>query len=942
MTETVDGHTPFDPAATCSDAGMDCSGSDHRVRTHDQVAYTVDTSVNTAAATNVTYTVTISGLTDNIAHPQVAFDAGSTCVNSATGTTAAFSTSATATTATLTCVLGNVPAGSTFSNNVFVNVLGTATDGESLSASVVETADAATTAQAPAAAVTVSAAPRWDLSKDQGNHYRTDQKGSAGIEEASVGGVPGYEVFFPILLRAERQLGSAELSSPLTFTDDLSQLYPQGGVTPTLLGCAPNGRTTTAPDGTTQVGFTVEDNPLGTPNPSAGTQSGTFTCAQSGDQVAVTIAGADTTENSPPDYSADTSRAPGFVAVSGWIAIFVPQTVAAAQHDPDTNVLLLHNTFTDFTPKSTAGQANFAGAGEPTANNSVTYELQFDPANTGAGANSFSVQKKYGTSLTDLDTPGVKYGNGSSKGIGTVSRGQTFSTSVSFSQKLYVSSNLVLCDLLDPRENQVTGRFAPNDGTYVVEYGTGAVPMTYAQQQGQSCADGSGGAGTADGWYASIADVPGGAAAITKVRALRQTPLPAKTTATVVFELTVPQSAPENPNVDNFGWVRTPDIYGGVPMTDPVADTNATGRLADRIAVTADVATVGLRILAPGDDPANPTQPAPTTFFAGDNVTWDLRPALSTTGADTTASTVTACMAIPYGEEYVPGSARQGSTVLTGTVSPDGSTQPGESSLQVCFTVPATPNQPITPITFQTHISISTPAAIYTAHASVSSPSDTSDSELHTVGPVYVTVQQVAGYRVDKTTSTPDVQVDQPFQYTLTESNQTSTALASTDVIDSLPNPGDGRTPGTSFTGTYKIVRVMPSDPAATVYYDASVPASDDPKDFPNPGSAGSPWCTSAQFGQAGCPATLAEARAFRVMDTNQLAVRDSRTIDVDLQPTGNKVGDTYTNSFTARAAGLALPCTPRTCRCGWWGHPGSRTRWRSRGRSPRRCRGTR
>ncbi len=151
--------------------------------------------------------------------------------------------------------------------------------------------------------------------------------------------------------------------------------------------------------------------------------------------------------------------------------------------------------------------------------------------------------------------------------------------------------------------------------------------------------------------------------------------------------------------------------------------------------------------------------------------------------------------------------------------------------------------------------------------------------------------------------------------------------LDPTVMIDVLPWNGDGlgsaneRDPASDFTPTSTLEMTV----APTVTFsDGSVPGAGDPHaeiaeitytaDSPdtvdyNPDENTSTWCSQADFGTAGCPATLADVTAFRVASNYPLArdgnPRQGHRVDFTLQATGNSPGDAYTNRATLDSASL-------------------------------------
>lgn len=187
--------------------------------------------------------------------------------------------------------------------------------------------------------------------------------------------------------------------------------------------------------------------------------------------------------------------------------------------------------------------------------------------------------------------------------------------------------------------------------------------------------------------------------------------------------------------------------------------------------------------------------------------------------------------------------------------------------------------------------------------------------------PVSVSVNiQTAGVfsLVNSFKSTPDplIPVDGDLLFNLNYINSGTTNLGDVDVIDVLPYVGDGRTAPSAFNGTISLSSVA-SNGGEDRYFTIADPSTIDldSNDSSNSIPGGSTkWCEQTNvwpapdFGDAGCPATLSEATAFRLIRTSAFVPGESFDAQIVINTNGNKPEDIYTNDFGIRIGGLALP----------------------------------
>ena len=164
--------------------------------------------------------------------------------------------------------------------------------------------------------------------------------------------------------------------------------------------------------------------------------------------------------------------------------------------------------------------------------------------------------------------------------------------------------------------------------------------------------------------------------------------------------------------------------------------------------------------------------------------------------------------------------------------------------------------------------------------------------------------------------------------YTVTTKNFNTNAVAWTDQILVLPWNGDGRRPASAYSGAITMQAATTSDvlsavpnalavdwtnppprSGTTFYWTTQPPAalSEDSADPTNLAGGSTQWCTTAQLGTAGCPATVSAATAVRVISGALAGNGASRTVTVRYSTNGNQRLDVYSLHSIARAGSYAL-----------------------------------
>jgi uncharacterized repeat protein (TIGR01451 family) len=161
----------------------------------------------------------------------------------------------------------------------------------------------------------------------------------------------------------------------------------------------------------------------------------------------------------------------------------------------------------------------------------------------------------------------------------------------------------------------------------------------------------------------------------------------------------------------------------------------------------------------------------------------------------------------------------------------------------------------------------------------------------------------------------------QDASYSLNYRNDGSKEAGSVTFIDVFPFNGDnnapelgdnepGREVGSDFAGTLKLASATGTD--ETFLYTKAAPTSIslDPLATSNtPVTGTTVWCQPVggtqplygHFGDAGCPANLAEATAVRFTTGAALKPAQARSVQLVFHTTGNAAGDLYTNNYGGR-----------------------------------------
>ncbi len=915
------------------------------VRTHDTIRYGINYNVIAGPAQPVIVVKLPAGTGQ--------FSLPGTCQNPVTATNAPGATQSALTLdgSGFQCVVANVVSTASVTFTADFKVSGSNANGAvmapTMSVLPASSGCTASTVSNPSA-VAVTAAPRFDLAKyttatpglvkNASNQTVWRQSFSivVGIQPNAALGVTSL----PTGLAPE--VGAEALNSSVTVTDITSGLPGN----PTLFDCSPQGANGT-PNGGVGGGATVSGSTTNWTITGSSTDSrsvisdGHLTCTQpggAGSNIVINFANANTTLDRWPTFGANSPLAVPYVDAKVALAavLYVDLDPAAFPAPGPAGTIPYTNTAQPTNWTSLSGQANF---NQNTADDSVSSSI---PASQGYfdkyWTKSANAAVPLPGAVTVIDTKGV------------VSAGGQLSSRIVMGNsgtQPFTAGQVSVCDIWDNSKTQLTtnpfaqaahphyffqeyGILPTPSPTFVVEYGAATSgswpPASYPAVTATNAE-----CNAATGWYADPTAVPGGMAAVTKLRIrattggvpagyfpvfyFTYTPAPGLTTGTLL------------PNQAVFDRTGSATSYSAGAF-DPVADAAAYTRAWGGTGVVR-FANAVVRM-------TKDTNPTSQTSIAAPNgvANFVLTPTLvaPVSGLPTITDVVAVYDLLPLGLDYVAGSAAVGNTPTeptiipcTGAATPDARcTAAGQTlltwNLGVQNTAVAVPQ-----VKYQARTNALPANGSSLLNVAVaSSPSDASTLADRT-GAKTLTVTVPQELSVSKTTSTPQVPTNGAFQYTVTYLNATTSPIAGMDIIDILPFNGDSndpsRTPPSAFAGTSALAGVAASTVTATWYFSNAAPAtlSSDPTSGVNANALpNATWCAGTVAGPAGtCGFTLAQATAVRFIDGASLPSNTSRTLTLNMTSSGNTSGNLYTNVTGAKGQGIALPAlsNPTTVR---------------------------
>jgi|GEM_PF-1377811 len=325
--------------------------------------------------------------------------------------------------------------------------------------------------------------------------------------------------------------------------------------------------------------------------------------------------------------------------------------------------------------------------------------------------------------------------------------------------------------------------------------------------------------------------------------------------------------------------------------------------------------------------------------LAGNEVVWELIPAISanTVPSSQVAENVVVYDVLPPFTSYNPACTAAlnndpaTSTILPSLVEPNTDLNgPNTGYTLLTYVLGDLPaNEPVPRIRVCTDTDALAPNGTQvTNYAEVQADDDitvtSTRSDTHAI-----VLQQNGAIQISKEVDRRLDPLDDTQDYTIRYANFAAAfGVEPTTMIDVFPWNGDGlgsaseRDPASNFAPTSSLDLV--AEPTVT-FFDGSVPGPGDPfpdvgvltytADAPatidyNPDANVSQWCPISDFGVvAGCPATLADVTAFKLV-SNYVLERDGlprqgHIVDFTLQATGNEPSDRYTNRATVDSESL-------------------------------------
>ncbi|MGG6461666.1 prealbumin-like fold domain-containing protein [Solilutibacter silvestris] len=924
---------------------LDTSSSDNKVCTNANITYKFERSNDSAADAPMTYVSTLptaggQPVADWRQLPPECTGAGSGI--SPDGQT-------------LTCVITTPPAPGTNFTFAQATVRGTTPNGAVIPtptttfSSAVTPSIAANNVSGP---VTVLAQPRYDAVKE----------GARTIPYKGPAGEDGYLLVYAVSVQVPNGAQGAEaLAGPLTISDPAPRPDARLVTWGTAAGRSCQGNNDPAEYG---IGVGDEARIWNAPNSfqhktdaTAGadevTDPGTCSATQpggAGGTATLTISGANLTTSRYPTIDIGVGPIPAGTnyvlsyAVAFWIpAAGIPQGTTS-----------IPNTIT---------MSGTSVSGQPNTDPNI-------PNNTGWVQISQQVSAGYFRKTYNTDATGVDL----QAGTGYVTPGQQVDGHVLYANGDSVPHVATVCEKIDTLRFSATS-FSGNPAGGVLEYGVGGlggVGSTWASEDDMragTCADDQSTGGV---WYSSLAAVPGGAAAVTKVR-YRDAPVAPNSGVTINFVMqalgtysasgwggasagaTIPTGQP----IDNWAaytiagadgttfGTTTQDTSGKWWAIAPAGADPVASPFGDRATLARVLLTMSKRTVTPSN---NATQ-----VVAGSTIEYQLIPiaTLPASGLSMPPTTVTVTDILPPGTTFVAGSSVAPGSTGAPTVQ-NNVPATGYTTLTWTFnnvTPAPAPGITLGPINFKAvvdpfvpnsntlvNVASATSPAMPFAPGSCSDPAGGGiyDGELQ---PGYaisgsgnvtgttcrnadrrgLTVSTPGGLQIGKTSSTPQVVPGGQIKFQLTW-GAIGAQVNSSDLIDIFPYNGDARTPASNFNGTLGLASapVISNDgsPATTIYYTSKTPGTinRDPNDPSNalPGG-GTTWCTQAQFGGPGCPATLSAATAIRFVSTGNQPDGTIRSVELVFNPVGNKSGNVYTNDTAIRGVVNSTPTVALT-----------------------------
>jgi uncharacterized repeat protein (TIGR01451 family) len=913
------GTAPFDAD---NNPGHDQDATNSIVRTLDIITYKWEYNVSNGAANDV---VLRASVPDNVelTLPPVCTTGSWIVTDPATGSQS------------ITCNLGTIASGSSGAIDLKARVLGqrrapsnafvangnmTQATGSMTVSNSISSLNSVTTNN-----LTISAAPKTDLSK-QAAYVEGAAKGQDGVTD-------GVVIRYPILLSLNGGgKGGEALAGNISFTDTLtydggtkngqpipgaklytwrpsygsySSLTPGSNSSCNRMGGDPWAYYGGYPNGKSNSSYYPQ---YSSPDYST-TDSGNWTCNQpggAGQPIQINITGADTTGNHAPTkdyYGGTTLPADKTYLAVGAIHIWVPVTsITANTGQIAPGQVNVRNQLSGFTATGSSGQPNQ----DPLISN--------DYYNHTLLSTNGAFTSRYAININDSQTvlPGMSALNG---GDGPVMPGQNYASLVYINNNgaLPWAAGSILCTAIDNNTQAVTPiagtpgsavKDYSNTGTlgvdYRIEYGTGTY-ATPLDQKKATCRDSD----SPGGWNTDIRSVPGGAAAVSKVRLIALNPIQSGTTWYVHVNLTARNNYLNTSTpipigtrlVETSGFYipNYPGVYQGEPgmPTDWFAgfyrqEDNGYAGWGDRLTMTRAIVRI--------DKQNTPNQPT-ISATAGSEVTFKLKSTITATVNPAPVSpNVVVRDILPATMNYVVGSANTvPSSVVTNA----------DNTTTITWNLGArAPNQSVPDITYNAKIRPDAPNNSTAVNTAIIESADDSSPESSRTRIASVTIGNPASFQIFKEVAQSLVDKDTRITYYLYYANTGSTNVGTSQYIDILPHLNDGRTPATSYIGSSSFSSITGTNAETFEYTNRPQNLiNNDPLDPSNQAGGATQWCSN--LGATGCPLVNSDITAVRINAPVFNAGLPTRKITLNLMAIGNNPNDRYTNQFTGRATGL-------------------------------------
>ncbi|MGK9146077.1 hypothetical protein KXS11_00420 [Plantibacter flavus] len=858
VTSTMTGSAPFDAS---SGPGLDVSGADAVLRSHDSVTYGLEMQLIGAATDD--RVVIEHRLPEGLRWP-VASALPGTCRAGSTVSDDG---------RTLRCVRGDVRPNSVSTVSLVASLVASQRQGTAVPhdpEAIVVTAEDASTGEPVRATATpepivVSSAPRINLGVARGAVVPgvTERDGTRGyyLPHSVYLSITGYNSDGG---RGAR--GATGPDGPVTFRIDLSGYTAGSRIASVNAVSAPVPALCLVGAFNTDVFPEARGGGVG-----AVTDSGTWQCSPSEDgrSIEVTVSGADLTGDHIPTQSGTGKpiATRGYLAL-GRFGVFVPEVDVPTSGGVPVSLVL---------DQLSADGSDVDGVLIPNAQDS--------PEDNSASA-TIARRSGAGTHISryvDRRTENGLVPGQSTLGSGDapVVAGQRFEQATSWTNDNTDDAldDAILCAVFDPKTQHVVGRpdgtppvqTQSGAGPLIVEYGTrrtvdldASDAVRQEQLDAVTCDDDD------DAWSTAVPETD----EVTKVRVRPASgSIPVRGSLTVWVQLAAKQgvelgtpitvtysvkSSGNGPDRESSSEVVRDGWWHGVYRSQ---DGNAHYPRGDQL-IAADV---HLSIMKRAIDPATaPGQPAPIT--TGGSVAFEIAPVIvSQDDVGTRADHTRVVDLLPAGLVFEADSASpQPTTVETdaggntrlvwelGTIHDDhepvityrataGALASGELVNRVLI---ASPDDPTSPDDF--------PADVTTKNTHLSRQS--------------VIVTAATGLQIDKTSAQRAVEPGDAVEYLLTFANLSADQMQQdVAVIDVLPYPGDRR--GSTAQGRL----AGPVDTLAEARYTAASSAlvdefvqADSGDDFGRLPD-GHRWCTPHEFGEAGCPSAFGEVTALQM-----------------------------------------------------------------------------